>query len=419
MNDYNNNRAIAPSNPQAAALAINDPALRDFAQKLKLLLPGGSKLSDVEALAGAEYAKTSGLDPFTGEFYIAPGTGVVLGYRGALKMQSQQGIAPDYRYRALTDDERDWHDVLTGDKATICYATEPNEAAQARKRGDAPQVWQGVGIVRKHEMWKSEEWRKTPDGSKNYKFRLPEAEWKERVDPPKGRSWGWVAQNRAMRDCMKHMGLPVPPDADTIIKQAQAAGIKVSVPAGALLSDEQAAALVAETITAHVRDIAPPPAEQLQAQAARNITTMRGPATDDPFGIDEPEPPTTEDAPNDPGVPGVAQLEQQAAQIKARILGLAQNGGDWKHTPCNENKRNAANRGFAILIPNEDRRHAIRQYILGHDSSSYTEGEVATLLGWFDIQKGPDGYVPGAQVLAEIKVLAAALGLDKADEVSA
>jgi len=203
-----------------------------------------------------------------------------------------------------------------------------------------------------------------------------------------------------------------------LLAQAQAAGIAVDAPA-VELSGEQAAALVAEQIAAHVRQVAPPPAEQLQAQAARNITTMRGPATDDPFGIDEPKPPTAEDAPDDPGVPGVAQLEQQAAQIKARILGLAQNGGDWTHTPCNENKRKAVNRDFAILIPNEDRRHAIRQYILGHDSSSYTEGEVATLLGWFDIQKGPDGWVPGVQALAEIKVLAAALGLDKADEVSA
>ena len=249
--------ALAVQGPNMAALQSLDPGLADFAGKLKLLLPNGSKLSDAEALAGAQYAKTTGLDPFRGEFYVVPSIGVVPGYKGALARDGMQGRAPDYRYRPLTDEEKDWHDVEPGDKAVICYATDPAEAVAARREGREPRVWEGVGIVRKADMWVSEEWKTNQSGSK-YKVRLPENEWKGRKDPPQARSWGWVAQKSALKDCNNHMGIPVEMDAAQIIASAQAAGIQVEVPEGAWLDSEQAEALVAESVQAHVRQIEPP-----------------------------------------------------------------------------------------------------------------------------------------------------------------
>ena len=111
--------------------------------------------------------------------------------------------------------------------------------------------------MRKADQYISYEWKTSQSGSK-YKAKLPEAEWKGRADPPQGRSWGWVAQKTALKDCNNHMGVPVEMDAEQIIASAQAAGIPVVVPEGAWLDSEQAGALVAEAVQAHVRQIEPP-----------------------------------------------------------------------------------------------------------------------------------------------------------------
>lgn len=284
-----NNSLLTPAD---IAAIQTDPRLKEYADRLKLILPNGAKLSDAEALAGAAYAKSTGFDPTRGEFYIVPSIGVVPGYKGVFTRQSQQGIEPDYRYRPLNEEEKEFHDIAPGDKAMICWATNPAEAVEARQAGREPRIWEGIGIVRKWEQWKSEEWATSQNG-KSYKRKLPEAQWKEREDPPKGRSWGWVAQNRALKDCATHMGIPVEMDAEQIIAGAQAAGIAVSVPDGAYIDSEQAAALVAETILAHVRQVSPMSEAEQRATFDRNVTAMRGPVTDDPFGIDaKPEPPS-------------------------------------------------------------------------------------------------------------------------------
>lgn len=412
------NRAIVPNANQA--IAITDPAMQDFAAKLKLLLPNGAKLSDTEALAGAQYAKTTGLDPFRGEFYVVSGIGVVPGYKGIYMRQNVQGIEPDYRYRPLTEDEKDWHDIQPGDKAVVCYATEPAEAAAARKENREPRVWDGVGIVRKTEQWVSYEWRKTQDGSKNYKFTLAEAQWKERANPPTGRSWGWVAQNRALKDCANHMGIPVPLDAETILAQAEAAGVPVELPITAELSAGQAEAAVAQALRDYGRQAQPPTPAELQAKLAANVTTMRGPKTADPFGIDSP--PSEQSSPllasqPPPNAPAdwnalEGDLQRRAAAIRARILEHAADAA-WKIEPDSAERVAAINRGFGIAFQNQDNRHALREYLLGHDSAGYTKGEVAVLLGWLDITKDSEGhFVPSAACLSDAVTILAALTAD-------
>lgn len=265
------------------ALASADtPEMRQFAKTLRLLLPGGEKMTDAEALAGAQYAKTTGLNPFTGDFYVVPGVGVVPGYQGELKRRTI-----DKRYRPLTEIEIEWNDVLPGDKAVICEGVDPAEAARARAEGRAPQVTEGFGVVRKAEQWVSYEWRSASSG-KRYKASIPEEQWTKRADPPVGRSWGWVAQNRALKDCMRHMGLEVEPDADEILALAQAQGVEVDIPETARLSAMQASQAVAQAVALAQRaaEYAAMTAEQIIERAAPNVLAMRGPDTDDPLGID-------------------------------------------------------------------------------------------------------------------------------------
>ena len=267
------------------ALASADtPEMRQFAKTLRLLLPGGEKMTDAEALAGAQYAKTTGLNPFTGDFYVVPGVGVVPGYQGELKRRTI-----DKRYRPLTEIEIEWNDVLPGDKAVICEGVDPAEAARARAEGREPQVTEGFGVVRKAETWVSFEWKSASSG-KRYRAELPENQWTKRSDPPVGRSWGWIAQIRALKDCMRHMGLEVEPDADEILALAQAQGVEVDIPETARLGAMQASQAVAQAVALAQRaaEYAAMTPEQIIARGQSNISVMRGPDTDDPLGIDTP-----------------------------------------------------------------------------------------------------------------------------------
>jgi len=449
--------------------ALTDPGMRDFAAKLKLLLPNGAKLTEAEALAGAQYAKTTGLDPFRGEFYIVPSIGVVPGYKGVYVRQGQQGREPDYRYRPLTEDEQDFHDIQTGDKAAICYATEPAEAAEARKAGREPRTWEGVGIVRKAEQWVSFEWRDS-SGGKRYKAKLPEAQWKERADPPTGKSWGWVAQNRAMKDCANHMGIPVALDAETILAQAQAAGLHIEIPEGAQLCPEQAQEVVIESIREYGRLEQPPTPQELQARSAANVATMRAPAGFQGFG-DEPESggtdghaPLTSEAPKSqsagataqpepancqecgqtvaflghapgcsigkraeragngnghaPEAPPAAEAQESlsefdslpnaapAVAIRERVVGKKRNDETKAHPDIVKTLK----KNLAIAIGSSDERHALTAFMFGSDDpEQWTQGQCMAANTWLGVGKAGDGWAPSARFVDDWKVIKPAI----------
>ena len=262
------------------------PELQAYATVLRKLLPNGKNLSDIEALAGAQYARSTGLNPFAGEFFIVPGVGVVPGYRGELQRRQL-----DTHYRPLTEAEIEWNDVMSGDKAIVCEGIDPAAAAQARAEGRAPQITEGLGIVRKAEQWISYEWRTAASG-KRYRAQLPEEQWQLRAQPPIGRSWGWVARNRALKDCLRHAG-EEPSEADEILDTARARGIEIDVPEAAKLTAEQAQALVAqsEMLAENARETADMTPDEIIERGQRNIDIMRGPQTEDPLGIDTPPSP--------------------------------------------------------------------------------------------------------------------------------
>lgn len=102
-------------------------------------------------------------------------------------------------------------------------------------------------------------------------------------------------------------------------------------------------------------------------------------------------------------------LQRRAAAIRARILEHAADA-IWKIEPDSEERAKAINRGFGIAFPIKEERHAIREYLLSHDSAGYTKGEVAVMLGWLDIAKDAEGhFVPSAACLGDAKTILAAL----------
>jgi hypothetical protein len=98
-----------------------------------------------------------------------------------------------------------------------------------------------------------------------------------------------------------------------------------------------------------------------------------------------------------------------AVSIKARILARVVDA-PWKIETANAEQVQKINMAWAILIPDADTRHRVREYLLDHDSKAYTRGEVTCLVSWFDMQRDADkNLVPGAQAIADVRDLVAFL----------
>ena len=237
------------------------PDVSEMAALIKAMLPNGSKLSDQEAIAGAMYGKVHGLDPFKGEFFIIPNKGIFPGYRGEMRMNE----AREYytQTRSLRGDEAAEHEIMPGDTARIVELYQPDLMARMRTMGVQYQPIAGVGIVRKSEKYKSEDWVGEYPNKRKVKLDPPLP-----IDPPTGRSWAWKAEQRALKDAMRHMQGGADILNETVDMQLEAA-------------EQHADELLAE-----VRSL--PPAEQ-QAQFAATVTAMRGDPERNPFD-DDPRP---------------------------------------------------------------------------------------------------------------------------------
>lgn len=230
------------------------PDVTEMAGLIKAMLPNGAKLTDQEALAGAMYGKAHGLNPFKGEYYIIPGKGVFPGYRGEMRMQD----AREYytQTRPLRSDEAGEHEIAPGDTARIVELYQPDLMARMRTMGVQYQPILGVGIVRRSEKYKYEDWVGEYPNKKRVKLDPPQP-----IDPPTGRSWAWKAEQRALKDAMRHMQ----GGADILDETVQ----------DHLDDAEQHA----DAIMAEVRNL--PPAEQ-QAQFTARVNAMRGESVDAP-----------------------------------------------------------------------------------------------------------------------------------------
>lgn len=64
--------------------------IREIAQRIQLMAPGAKKLSENEALALAQGAIAHDLDPFNGEIWFIPGSGLMAGIKGLRKAARDQ-----------------------------------------------------------------------------------------------------------------------------------------------------------------------------------------------------------------------------------------------------------------------------------------------------------------------------------------
>jgi hypothetical protein len=67
----------------------NSQELQQFAARIKLMMRGGDKLTGPEALALAQVAKVTNLNPFIGECWYIPGSGPMVGIAGARRLDQE------------------------------------------------------------------------------------------------------------------------------------------------------------------------------------------------------------------------------------------------------------------------------------------------------------------------------------------
>lgn len=60
-----------------------------LSKRIKIMVPGGSKLSDNEAMALAQVSQVTRLNPFIGEVWYIPGRGPMIGIKGARRMDQE------------------------------------------------------------------------------------------------------------------------------------------------------------------------------------------------------------------------------------------------------------------------------------------------------------------------------------------
>ena len=214
------------------------PDVAELAGLIKAMLPNGKNLTDQEAIAGAMYGKAHNLDPFKQEYYIVPGRGIFPGYRGEMRLNERREYYT--QTRPLRSDEAAEHEIQPGDTARIVELYQPDLMRQMRTLGITYQPIMGLGIVRKAE---------------------------KQGAPPTGRSWAWKAEQRALKDAMRHM-------------QGGADILDETIDMKLADAEHNGAEILAE-----VRDL--PPAEQ-QAQFTERVNTMRGAPEHNPFDDNPP-----------------------------------------------------------------------------------------------------------------------------------
>jgi len=64
--------------------------VRDLASRLQISMPSGTKLTQSEAIALAQLGLAHGLDPFNGEVWLIPDSGLMVGIKGLRKCADRQ-----------------------------------------------------------------------------------------------------------------------------------------------------------------------------------------------------------------------------------------------------------------------------------------------------------------------------------------
>jgi hypothetical protein len=212
------NRGLIRQEEQVAVLAPQvtkqgiDPEIIALSAAIFTAAEGITK---EQAVRAAYHFKTTG-ETLGRDSYI--------GLEGKVKGQILEGyraiernIREDFqtKYRSLTPDECNEHEIQPGDRALVCEVYLLDTWAKCRAMGIPYQPIVGVTVVRKGE----------------------------RLNVPNTKTAHWVLQKQARKDALRQVpGLAV--TGEEVTDAAEAAGIKPDVPIGVQLSREQAIALV-------------------------------------------------------------------------------------------------------------------------------------------------------------------------------
>lgn len=242
-----NTKALTTTGGAQAALDTveTDPRLLMAAKAIQLMAgtneDGTPKITADMALAAAMYQAGTG-QLLGRDFYVNERIGRMEGYRGVARDAVDRGIGDvQIKYRSLTAEEADDHEIQPGDTAVVCEVYQLRAWQLAQRIGQRYEPVTGVGVVRKIEEHTAHEWKSASSG-KRYKALLPEKDWKP-LQLEGGMTWRKKAQNRAYKEALRH----VPgghASGDEIIEEAALRGLAEMPPEAARLTVEQAQAWV-------------------------------------------------------------------------------------------------------------------------------------------------------------------------------
>jgi hypothetical protein len=255
-----NEKALTTTEQQAPAIWGDRDEIAAIAKRLRAMLPNGSKLSEGQLYAAAQYAQLTGLDPFASGFYAMPGGGIVQHF--AVLVSWAQAKAPySERFLPLSEAERELEEIEPDAIAWKCYILRDDRADILASYIQAGLPFtealdflaaKGIGIVTQAD--------RTDRSGKP-------------MAAPKGWTWPKVAQKRALRNALAlSHGKPTAGE----LRQA-AERVHRETPQGRLeVLHDQALQITAQAEAMTV--------EEHRERRQRNVAMMRGDAgiEDDP-----------------------------------------------------------------------------------------------------------------------------------------
>ncbi len=201
---------------------------------------GNPKITGDMAIAAAMYQAGTG-QLLGRDFYVNDKVGRMEGYRGVARDANERGVGEvQIKYRPLTAQEAEWHEVQPGDTAVVCEVYQLRAWNMAQRMGQRYEPIIGIGVIRKVEKYDKKTTQRWDDGQRRY-VQQPESNWRQ-ATLEGGMTWHKKAQNRAYKDALRHTpGMSASPD--EVIADA-AMNLDELPPETARLTMEQAQAWV-------------------------------------------------------------------------------------------------------------------------------------------------------------------------------
>lgn len=410
MNDQNNTRALAQQNgaqitkPQSTPPALDfsqiDPAIMARAAAIAAeVMANGGQINPAQALAAAYHFEQTG-EVIGRHAYVGTTGGVagkvLEGYRSVareLDMSKYQ-----WRYRPLTDAEKEMRGVQPGDRALICELDVLPARKQCIEMGVPYDPIVGCTVIKKGQL----------------------------LNVPKNRDAYWVLCKQARTDALRQVGEHT--EADEVLAEAG-----IEAPEG-YLSVEQAERYVAskqETQAALERHNAMTPEEkQADIDALKALNALRKLDEQHAFdggpcplcGAPEKAGHTAECglrvlypnaktwvAPSDAG----ASAEESAFARTLREFRELLAAQPDQEAPADKRTVGQAKWALTVLLSESTQRHALTLALLGEDDATkWTQAEALAVLRWIDPQKqilddGQEVWLPSARAIDGAKIVLA------------